>query len=163
MSAGRIPDPEHEWNRSLSTLIPHHEALVATEKFLQYSDQKDKEDSIYQFNPVNSLISLLPDRIRMSKDNTLFRANDCTSRSAKERYRAFSNWLKEFHTSLQDWDVEAQVSTTVHQTLIGTSANPESTVLITTNQGSTAETGTAKHAPDIGTQHTDTPQLTAPA
>ena len=96
----------------------------------------------------------------MDKDNTLFRANDCTSKSAKERYQAFSNWVKEFLASLQAWDVEAQVSTTVHQSLIGTSANPESTVLMTTNQVSTAETGAAQHALVIGTQSAGIPQNT---
>ena len=57
MSARKIPDPDFEWANSLSSLTTHHEALVATEKFLEYSDQEDKEDSIYQFSPVNSLIS----------------------------------------------------------------------------------------------------------
>ena len=78
--------------------------------------------------------------IRRSKEHIMFRANDCTSTSAKERYQAFSNWVKEFHTSLQDWDVEAQVSTTVHQTLIGSSAESAPTILITTGQGSTGKT-----------------------
>ena len=96
MSIGRIPDPMYGWNKCLAALIPHHEALVATEKFLEYSDQIDREDSVYQFNPVNSLIRLLPDRIRMNGDNAIFRANDCTSKSAKERYTAFGNWVKDF-------------------------------------------------------------------
>merc|ERR1712148_68659 len=76
LAAGKIPDPEFNWAISLPVLTAHHEALVATEKFLEYSDLSDKEDSIYQSSPVNNLICLVPDRIRRSKKNTLFRAND---------------------------------------------------------------------------------------
>ena len=47
--------------------------------------------------------------------------------------------------------MEAQVSTTIHQTLIGTSADPAPTVLITTGQGSTVKTEKSQHA--------DTPKL----
>ena len=91
----------------------------------------------------------------MDKDNTIFRANDCTSKSAKERYQAFSNWVKEFLGRLQAWDVDTQVSTTVHQSLIGTSANPESTVLMTTNQGTAAQIEPAQHALVINNQRTN--------
>ena len=151
MATGRIPDPVFDWSRSLATLIPHHEALIATEKFLKYSTQSDSEDSVYQFTPVNSLINLIPDRIRMDKDNAVFRANVCTSKSAKKMYLAFSDWVKETMASLQAWDVETQVSTTVHQSLIGISTTPDPTVLMTTSQGAAAH---PQHAPVIPNQQT---------
>ena len=55
--------------------------------------------------------------------------------------------------SLQAWDVEAQVSTTVHQSLIGISTTPDPTVLMTTSQGAAAHTQHPQHAPVIPNQH----------
>ena len=65
MAAGKIPDPDFDISRSLPVLTAHNEALVATEFFLQCSDLPDKEDAVYQSNPVNDLILLMPDRVRI--------------------------------------------------------------------------------------------------
>ena len=66
IKAGKIPDPDFDISRSLPVLTAHNKALVATKFFLQCSDLPDKEDAVYQSNPVNDLILLMPDRVRIT-------------------------------------------------------------------------------------------------
>ena len=71
----------------------------------------------------------MPDRVRIFSPNTLFKASNCTPETAKERYQAFSNWVKDNRTELLLWEVETQASTTEHQAMIGTSSESSPTMI----------------------------------
>ena len=124
MAAGKIPDPDFDISRSLPVLTAHNEALVATEFFLQCSDLPDKEDAVYQSNPVNDLILLMPDRVRINHPDETFQNSSCTSGAAKTRYQAFSSWVRSTRAKLLTWDVETQATTKVHQAMVGNLVEP---------------------------------------
>ena len=117
--AGKIPDPEFDIANSLPTLTAHHEALIATEQFLQHSDLLDKEDAIFQSNTINDLILLMPDRIRINHKDGMFQSSSCTSGAARTRHQAFSTWVRQTRSKLLVWDVETQARTNVHQAMVG--------------------------------------------
>ena len=127
ISAGKIPDPEFDIARSLPILTAHHEALVATEEFLKRSDLPDKEDAVFQSSPVNDLILLMPDRVRINHQDKTFQDSSCTSGAAKTRHQAFSTWVRETRSKLLIWDVETQATTKVHQAMVGTLVEPAAT------------------------------------
>ena len=82
LEAGPIQDPEFDIPACLKTLTAHNEALVATEAFIKYSDLPDREDAVYQSSPVNNLVMLIPDRIRIiSRD--VFKTSSCTYEAGK--------------------------------------------------------------------------------
>ena len=128
ISAGKIPDPEFDIAKSLPVLTAHHEALVATEQFLQHSDLPDKEDAIFQSNPVNDLILLMPDRVRISHQDEMFQNSSCTSGAAKARHQAFGAWVRQTRSKLLIWDVETQATTKVHHAMVGTLVEPVTAV-----------------------------------
>ena len=70
--------------------ISHHEALVATEEFLKRSDLPDKEDAVFQSSPVNDLILLMPDLVRINHQDKTFQDSSCTSGAAKTRHQALA-------------------------------------------------------------------------
>ena len=91
---------------------------MATKAFIKYSDLPDKEYAVYQSSPVNDLILLIPDRIRIN-NSEIFQNSSCSPVAAKTRYQAFSHWVKSTRTKLLTWDVETQAFTKTHQAMIG--------------------------------------------
>ena len=122
--SGPIPDPHHKPLGSLKVLQIHAEVLEHSDRYLLLTSEETAASNLMSGTNVETLLNLLPQRLRMDTEGLSKVELDESKRKAQ--YDALKAWINRNKQHLLEQDIQAEKTYEPHVSLVAGSGSGQS-------------------------------------